>query len=148
MVGPLAPIIQRAWAARRISDAAIVRVPEMAYERARALASAYIALTVASERTSEPAKHSRRAARRLLTSPATARFRECVDRLRTASNELQLLFGAQNLSVPLCYQKANDALRAMRLLQRANVEWRRAAAARERRAPRRWRRPSGKPRAW
>ena len=126
-----APHIQRAWARRQITDAAIIRVAELAYESSRALASAFIAVTVASERTSEPAKHSRRAARRLLTSPATARFRECVDRLRTSSNELQLLFGAQNLSVPLCYQKADDALRAMRLLQRANVEWRRAAAESE-----------------
>ena len=121
------PHIERAWAGRQISDAAVIRVAETAHESARALASAYIALTVASERTSEPAKHARRAARRLLTSPATARFRECVDRLRTASNALQLLFGARDLAVPLCNQKADDALRAMRLLQLANVEWRRAA---------------------
>lgn len=128
VVGPLAPIIQRAWAARRISDAAIVRVTEMAYESARALASAYIALTVASERTSEPVKRARRAARRLLTSPATHTFRECVDRLTVASTELQLLFGQQSPDNELCHQRAGAALHAMRQLQHTAVEWRRASA--------------------
>jgi len=109
---------------KRISDAAIVAVAEAAHESARALAGAYVALTVLSERTGEPAKRSRRAARRLLASPATRGFREHVDRLRTASIELQMLFERRlerRLDNLLSYRKVGAVMHAMRLLNRAEA---------------------------
>ena len=120
----------REWAQKRISDAAIVAVAEAAHESARALAGAYVALTVLSERTGEPAKRSRRAARRLLASPATRGFREHVDRLRTASIELQMLFERRlerRLDNLLSYRKVGAVMHAMRLLNRAEPKWRRAS---------------------
>ena len=75
--GEIALRILRAWAASQISDAAVIRVAETAYESARVPANADVALAVAYERTSEhlPPTHRLRFYQNVCWPPERTRVR-------------------------------------------------------------------------